>query len=108
MSDSPASGITLHQIIERKLSFLLNNDICPWDGDKSDLGERDALQQMLSDSISFSEKLFEAKYLAEVARLSKRIEMKEDNDDYYESFSNTIVSVLALINPINIYDLGGE
>ncbi|ANB20142.1 hypothetical protein [Alteromonas stellipolaris] len=112
MSNSSAGEISLNQIIERKLSFLLNNDICPWDGDNSDLGERDALQQMLSDSNSLSEKVFEEKYLAEVARLSKRMEAKEysedDNDDYYESFSNTIVSIITLINPINLYDLEGE
>lgn len=109
MSNKPVAGMTLSQIIERKLSFLLNNEICSWDGDNSDLGERDALQQMLSDSVSMPEKAFEEKYLAEVNRLKKRIEGKvfseEDDDDYYESFSNTLVSILTLINPINLYDL---
>lgn len=109
MSNEPVSGMTLSQIIERKLSFLLNNEVFPWDGDNSDLGERDALQQMLSDSESMSEKEFEDKYLAEVNRLNKRIEGKvfseKDNDDYYGSFSNTLVSILTLINPINLYDL---
>jgi hypothetical protein len=109
MSDKPVSGMTLSRIIERKLSFLLDNVVYPWDGDNSDLGERDALQQMLSDSTSMSEKEFENKYLAEVKRLNKRIEGKEfseeDNDDYYESFSNTLVTILSLVNPINLYDL---
>ncbi|WP_197465811.1 hypothetical protein, partial [Vibrio sp. HI00D65] len=76
------------------------------------LGERDALQKMLSDSVQMSEKEFEEKYLAEVNRLKKRIEGKDfsekDNDDYYESFSNTLVSILALINPANLYDLEDE
>ncbi|MCJ8340690.1 MAG: hypothetical protein MJK10_19675 [Pseudomonadales bacterium] len=88
MNNSPVGGMTLNQIIERKLSFLLNNDICRWDGDNSDVGERDALQQMSSDSNVLSEKAFEQKYLAEVARLGKRMEAKvfseKDNDDYYE------------------------
>jgi len=112
MSNSPVASMTLSQIIERKLSFLLKNDISPWDGDNSDLGERDALQEMLNDSISLNEVEFEEKYLAEVARFNKRMEAKEyskkDNDDYYESFNNTIVSILSLINPINLYDLEGE
>lgn len=112
MSNSSVASMTLSQIIERKLSFLLKNDICPWDGDNSDLGERDALQEMLTDSTSLNEVEFEEKYLAEVARLNKRMEAKQysekDNDDYYESFNNTIVSILSLINPINLYDLEGE
>ncbi|EFP95394.1 hypothetical protein [Vibrio caribbeanicus] len=112
MSNEPVSGIKLSQIIERKLSFLLSNEISPWDGDNYDLGERDALQKMLSDSAQMSEKEFEEKYLAEVNRLKKRIEGKDfsekDNDDYYESFSNTLVSILALITPANLYDLEDE
>ena len=107
MSNLPVGNVTLSQIIERKISFLLNNEISPWDGDNQDLGERDALQQMLNDSKVLSEVDFEAKYMAEIVRLSKRIEAKEysvdDNDDYYESFNNTIVTILEIINPINLY-----
>lgn len=109
MNSRLASSLTLEQIIERKLSFLETNDISPWDGDNSDLGERDALKQMLNDSKNLTEQVFEAKYKAELARLKKRAESKEfsieDNDDYYESFNNTIVTILELINPINLYDL---
>ncbi|MEZ5652879.1 MAG: hypothetical protein R3E87_20270 [Burkholderiaceae bacterium] len=107
--ERPAAGLTLRQIIERKLRFLLSNEIRPWDGDQTDLGERDALSNMLSDSSEMSERQFEEKYLAEVARLKKRMQGKafseEDGDDYYESFSNTVVLILSLINPINLYDL---
>jgi hypothetical protein len=46
--------------------------------------------------------------LLEIARLKRRIEGKifsvADNDDYYESFSNTIIEILSLINPKNLYD----
>ena len=104
---SHVADLTLSKIIERKLSFLLNNEISPWDGENPDLGERDALQQMLDDSMSLAEQDFEAKYMAEVVRLNRRIEAKkysvEDKDDYYESFNNTVVSILELINPINLY-----
>ena len=107
-SKRSASEITLSSIIERKLAFLLANDICPWKGDNTDLGERDALEQLLADSTSMIEKEFEEKYLLEVARLKRRTEGKifsvADNDDYYESFSNTIIEVLSLINPRNLYD----
>lgn len=100
-------NITLNQIIERKLSYLLNNKISPWRGDNRDLGQRDALQQILSDFKVLAESEFESKYLAETFRLNKRIEGKEysteDNDDYYESFNNTIVAILELLNSINIY-----
>jgi hypothetical protein len=107
MTKSPVANLTLSKIIERKLSFLLDNDIAPWDGDNPDLGERDALQVMLDDSKILSESDFETKYMAEIVRLNKRIEAKEysveDNDDYYESFNNTIVTILELINPVNLY-----
>ncbi len=112
MNISPVGKLTLSQIIERKLSFLLKNDVLPFDGDSSDLGERDALQQMLEDSSLLSEKAFETKYLAKVAKLNERAEAKDysvqDNDDYYESFSNTIVMILELVNPLNLYDLEGQ
>ncbi|MFU2508370.1 hypothetical protein [Pseudoalteromonas sp. ASV78] len=112
MSSSQVGSITLSQIIERKLLFLLKNDVFPFDGDNYDLGERDALQQMLLDSNSMPEQAFEEKYLFEVNRLSKRTEGRdysvEKNDDYYESFSNTVVDILTLINPINMYDLKEE
>ncbi len=107
VNNSPVADLALSEIIERKLSFLLNNEISPWDGENLDLGERDALQQMLDDSMSLSEQEFESKYMAEVVRLNKRIETKkysvEDNDDYYESFNNTVVTILELINPVNLY-----
>lgn len=107
MSNSVVANLTLSKIIERKLSFLLDNEISPWDGENPDLGERDALQQMLDDSTKLSEEEFEKKYMAEVVKLNKRIEAKEysveDNDDYYESFNNTLVTILEIINPINLY-----
>ena len=113
MSEPPVGSLGLSQIIERKLSFLLNDDITPWDeNDNSDLGERDALQVMLIDSIKLTERQFESIYLEKVATFNQRIEGKEfsieDNDDYYESFSNTLVTILALINPINLYDLSED
>lgn len=110
MNDSKrlASAITLSTIIKRKLSFLLDNNICPWEGNNTNLGERDALEQLLADSTSMVEEEFEEKYLLEIARLKRRIEGKifsvADNDDYYESFSNTIIEILSLINPKNLYD----
>ncbi len=107
MASSPVATLTLSNIIERKLSFLLDNDISPWDGDNPDLGERDSLQAMLDDSRVLSEIEFESKYMAEIVRLNKRMEAKEysieDNDDYYESYNNTIVAILELINPVNLY-----
>ena len=107
MNNSPVANLSLRKIIERKLSFLLNNEIAPWDGDNSDLGERDALQKMLDDSEIFTESEFETKYMAEVVKLNKRIEGKvfsiENNDDYYESFNNTVVMILEIIDPVNLY-----
>lgn len=107
MNHVTAGQLTLSKIIERKLAFLLNNDIAPWEGKSADLGERDALQQMLEDATSLSEQGFEAKYMAKVMQHNKRMESKTfsvaDNDDYDESFNNTVVTVLALINPVNLY-----
>ena len=107
MNKSPVANLPLSKIIERKLSFLLNNEIAPWDGENPDLGERDALQQMLEDSKIFTESEFENKYTAKIVKLNKRMEAKEysieDDDDYYESFNNTIVTILELINPVNLY-----
>jgi len=107
MNSSAVGNLSLSTIIERKLSFLLNNDISPWEGGNSDLGERDALQSMLDDSKVLSESDFESKYNSEVMKHHKKMEEKEyseeDGDDYYEAVNNTIVRILALINPINLY-----
>ncbi len=112
MNSLCAGSLSLSTIIERKLSFLLKNEISPWDGGNPDLGERDALQQMLEDSKLLPETEFEAKYMAEVVKLNKRIEAKEfcieDDDDYYESFNNTVVTILELINPVNLYSTDDE
>lgn len=112
MDKDSVGSMSLSQIIERKLSFLLNNDISPWDGDNPDKGERDALQSMLSDSKELTEEQFESKYKTELAKLKDRFENKEysveDDDDYYESFNNTLVSILELINPVNLYDLSDD
>lgn len=108
--NTPVGLLNLSTIIERRLSFLLKNKIFPWDeNDSSDLGEKDALQNMLVDSRALTEAEFEQKYLAEIAKFDERAEDKpwsiEDGDDYYESITNTYVSILEIINPINIYNL---
>jgi hypothetical protein len=113
MKNNIVGNLGFSQILERKLDFLLHNEIAPWDGeDKSDLGERDALQQMLDDSKDLSEQGFEHKYKTELEKLKARSAAKEfsvkDGDDYYESFNNTIVSILELINPLNLYDLSDD
>ena len=113
MDKNSVGNMSLSQIIERKLNFLLNNEIAPWDeNDNSDKGERDGLQSMLEDSKELTEEQFESKYKLELAKLKARFETKEysikDNDDYYESFNNTLVSILELINPINLYDLSDD
>lgn len=113
MTNNPVGKLDLSQILERKLDFLLHNKIAPWDGgDQSDLGERDALQAMLEDSKELTEEEFEQKYKAELAKLKARFEAKDycvkDGDEYYESFNNKIVAILALINPVNMYDLSDD
>lgn len=104
--------LALGKIIERKINFLLCNEIVPWDGDHYDLGEKDALEQMLEDSGQLTESEFEEKYLSELAKLSRRFDSKEycrdDGDDYYESYNNTIVSILELINPLHKYAPSGD
>ena len=103
-------NITFTEILQRKLEFHLNNDIFPKIGNEnSDRGERDALERMIVDSKNMSECNFETKYLAELEDLKARAESKPfsaaDGDDYFESYNNTIVGILALINPIHLYDL---
>ncbi|WP_045856661.1 hypothetical protein [Teredinibacter purpureus] len=110
MNECPIGDLNLKVIIQRKLAFLLGNDIAPWDEhDQYDLGKRDALQTMLNDSDKLTEQEFELKYLEKVAVLNSRIEGEnastEDDDDYYEAFSNALTTILVLINPINLYDL---
>ena len=110
MSEVFLGSLSFSRIIHRKLDFLLNNKIAPWDeDDKSDLGERDALKSMLKDCENLTEQQFESKYLAELEELKKRSEEKEysvaDGDDYYESYNNTLVRILELINPMHQYDL---
>ncbi|HHG3233453.1 TPA: hypothetical protein ACPVXW_005136, partial [Vibrio parahaemolyticus] len=99
--------LSLGKIIERKIDFLLHNEIAPWDGDNYDLGEKDALERMLEDSGKLTESEFEAKYLKELVKLSNWFDGKEycndDDDEYYESYNNTIVSILELINPLHKY-----
>ncbi len=100
----------MSQIIQRQIDFLLNNDIFPKEGNEaSDLGEQEALEKMLADSRSLTESEFESKYLKEMRDLKERAESKdysvEDCDDYYESYNNTLVTVLQIINPIHLYDL---
>jgi len=103
-------SLDLSQIIQRQIDFLLNNDVFPKEGNEaSDRGEQEALEKMLVDSNNLTESEFESKYLKEMADLKERAESKnysvEDGDDYYESYSNTLVSVLKIINPIHLYDL---
>jgi hypothetical protein len=103
-------NLTFTEILRRKLEFHLNNDIFPRLGNEnSDRGERDALERMIDDSKIMSEHEFEAKYLAELEGLKARAESKPfsiaDGDDYFESYNNAIVGILALINPIHLYDL---
>ncbi|WP_156145277.1 hypothetical protein [Vibrio rotiferianus] len=95
--------LSLGKIIERKIDFLLHNEIAPWDGDNYDLGEKDALERMLEDSGKLTESEFEEKYLKELVKLSNWFDGKDDDDEYYESYNNTIVSILELINPLHKY-----
>lgn len=75
--------------------------------DNSDIGERDALQDILKDIAILNETAFVEKYTGVVVKLNKRAESKEfsieEKDDYYETYNNKVVSVLALINPENEY-----
>jgi len=108
---SPLIGsLDFSQIIQRKLTFPLNNDLFPKEGNENSYrGEQDALERMLADSNQTTEHQFESKYLAELADLRARAEAKQfsidDGDDYYESYNNTVVGVLTLINPLHLYDL---
>lgn len=102
--------MTFADILQRKLAFHLNNDILPKAGNEnSDRGKRDALERMLADSSTLTETQFESKYLAELEDLKTRMSSKPfsiaDGDDYYESYNNTIVGILVLLNPIHLYDL---
>ncbi|CAH7215158.1 hypothetical protein VCHA37P193_390009 [Vibrio chagasii] len=45
-------NLSLGKIIERKIDFLLHNEIAPWDGDSYDLGEKDALDRMLKTQVN--------------------------------------------------------
>jgi hypothetical protein len=112
MKSDPVGSLGFSHIIERKLDFLLHNEVAPWDGSNTDLGERDALRNMLEDSNTLNEKEFEIKYKGELANLKARFKAKkyseEDGDDYYESLNNTIVEILGLLNPINVYDFSDD
>jgi len=112
MKSSPVGNLGFSQIIERKLDFLLHNEVAPWDGSNTDLGERDALRNMLEDSKTLNEEEFENKYKGELEKLKTRSKAKEyseeDGDDYYESLNNTIVEILELLNPINVYDFSDD
>ena len=106
MEITSVAKLSLKTILERKLSFLLESEIMPFDAsDNSDIGERDALQDMLKDTASMNESEFVEKYMAVVVKLNKRAESKEysieDRDDYYEAYNNKVVTVLSLINPEN-------
>ena len=110
MEANVVGSLNFSQIIERQIDFLLTNDIFPKEGnEESDRGERKALEKMLVDSGKLTESEFEAKYLSELVELKVRAENKdysvEDGDDYYESYSNTLVGILRIINPIHLYDL---
>lgn len=110
MNNLTVGNLVFSQILQRKIDFLLTNNISPWnEDDKSDQGELDALNNMLRDTSVLTEQQFESKYLAELAVLKERFENKEysvnDDDDYYETYNNTLVDILELINPINRYDL---
>ena len=102
-------NLVLSSILERRVDFLLNNEIVPYEGDSADRGEEKALKNMLEDSRMLNEKEFVNKYQGELASLKERFEnkeySKEDGDDYFESYNNTIVSILMIINPIYEYDL---
>lgn len=108
MSDAKVAELTLKQIIERKLAFLLENELIPWKDDSFNLGERDALKSMLNDCQSMSEDVFQSHYMCKVEQFHKRMDEQGFSsgfdDEYDESFSNTVVSVLALVNPLNLYD----
>lgn len=106
MENKSVAEISLKKILERKLSFLLESEIMPFDtSDSRDFGERDALQDMLKDSISMGESDFVEKYMTVVVKTNKRFESKEfsieDRDDYYEAYNNKVVTVLSLIHPEN-------
>ncbi|MEO8271269.1 MAG: hypothetical protein ABI557_16220 [Aureliella sp.] len=101
--------ITFADLLQRKLAFHLNNNIFTNVGhENSERGERDALERMLADSSRLTESQFESKYLAELEELKARASSKPfsiaDGDDYYESYNNAVVGILALLNPIHLYD----
>ena len=56
---------------------------------------------MFADSNRLTETQFETKYLAEIADLKVRTEAKDyskdDGDESYEQYSNTVVGVLTLL-----------
>jgi hypothetical protein len=106
MNMESVANLSFQTILERKLFFLLESETMPFDSsDSSDIGERDALQDMLKDIASLNETAFVEKYMGVVVKLNKRIESKEysveDKDDYYEAYNNKVVTVLTLINPEN-------
>ena len=110
METNIVGSLNFTQIIQRQIDFLLNNDIFPKEGnEESDRGEREALENMLSDSCQLTESEFEAKYLNELSELKKRAESKEysaeDGSDYYESYNNALVEILKIINPKHLYDI---
>lgn len=112
MKTSAVGNLNLSKIIQRHIEFFHNNDIFPKEGnEESERGELEALENMLADSKKLTEKEFEAKYIKELTALKKRFEDKEysveDGDDYYESYNNTLVEILKIINPIHLYDLSG-
>jgi|GEM_PF-1049781 len=106
MKITSVANLSFQTILERKLTFLLESEIMPFDGtDNSDIDERDALRDMLNDIKDMDESAFVEKYMAVIVKLHKHIESKEysvnDRDDYFEAYNNKVVTVLTLINPDN-------
>lgn len=102
--------LSLSNILERKISFVMNNDIFPkGDNCPHDAGSLKALQNMLKDSHKMIEEDFQLKYFNEIKLLKINNDEKpysgEYEDDYDEAYNNQIVEILTIVNPINQYDL---
>lgn len=115
-SPDKTAHLTLEQMIQRKIDFIFNDEKCPVehdDMDAIDSGKYTALKNMQEDSITHDEQVFSVKYLNMIKSIKAGVfktpfEDVDDREDYMESYNNTVVTILTLINPAYLYDLDEE
>lgn len=100
--------LTLSEIVENKIQFVLNNNI--YDKDEFhyyNKGEVKAYNEMLNDMNFMNESEFTEKYLIVMKNILNQSEEKnisEEEKEEMTGYNNGIVDVLSCINPIHTYD----